>query len=97
MDLAAMRFDPCRKVMRLQSLHPGVSTREIKEKTGFEISLPDRIRTTESPTVEELRVLRSQVGRDGIYAKNEETCEFAIVWRFLVHDFLLWLLPWGEE
>jgi len=50
--------------------YPGVSTREIKEKTGFEISIPDRIRTTEPPTVEELRVLRSQVDRDGIYTER---------------------------
>lgn len=69
-DLAVIGFHRRRKMMRLQSLHPGVSIREIKEKTGFEISIPDRIRTTEPPTVEELRVLRSQVDRDGIYTKR---------------------------
>lgn len=44
--------------MRIQSLHPGVTTDEATEQTGFELVIPETIPTTREPTGEELRIIR---------------------------------------
>ncbi|HID96565.1 MAG TPA: CoA-transferase subunit beta [Candidatus Latescibacteria bacterium] len=66
-DLAIMGFDESTKKMRLESIHPGVSLEEIKEKTGFELIVPEEVPETEPPTPEELRILREEVDPLGFY------------------------------
>jgi len=51
-------FDEETKRMRVEALHPGASLEEVKERTDFELMVPDNIPNTEPPTEEELRILR---------------------------------------
>jgi len=60
-DLAVLGFHHKSKMMQLISLHPGVSVTEIKKNTGFELIIPKKVRTTEPPTVEQLKLLRSKI------------------------------------
>ncbi len=57
--LGLLGFDEETKAMRIEALHPGVSVAEVREQTGFELLIPDRLVITEPPTEEELAVLRS--------------------------------------
>jgi len=56
--------------MRLASVHPGVSVEDVVERTGFELSVPDPVPETRSPTAEELRILREVLDPDGIAARE---------------------------
>lgn len=56
--LCVLDFDEESKVMRLKSLHPGVSKEEIIENTGFKLVLPAEVPVTPEPTRSELAVLR---------------------------------------
>ncbi len=57
--LGILGFDEETKGMRLEALHPGVTVADVRESTGFELLIPDRIATTEPPADRELAVLRS--------------------------------------
>jgi len=65
-NLCQMDFDPKTKRIRLASIHPGVSKEQILENTGFDLIIPEKVSTTESPTCEELALLR-QIDPHGIY------------------------------
>ena len=53
-----MDFDEQTKLMRLKSLHPGVTLEQVVENTGFQLVIPDNIPTTQEPTEIELTYLR---------------------------------------
>jgi glutaconate CoA-transferase subunit B len=59
--LCVFRFDPAVKVLRLESLHPGVSREELQSKTGFPVEASSATPITPGPTAEQLRVLRERV------------------------------------
>jgi acyl CoA:acetate/3-ketoacid CoA transferase beta subunit len=61
-DLAILGFDDLTKRMKLESLHPGVTVDKVKEETGFELLIPDRVLRTAPPTSEDVRILREVVG-----------------------------------
>jgi glutaconate CoA-transferase subunit B len=65
-NLCQMDFDPETKRIRLATVHPGVSTREVIENSGFDLIVPRSVPTTELPTPEELRLLRA-IDPHGIY------------------------------
>jgi glutaconate CoA-transferase subunit B len=65
-NLCQMDFDPKTKRIRLATVHPGVSTQQILENTGFDLIIPEKVPTTESPTCEELALLRA-IDPHGIY------------------------------
>jgi glutaconate CoA-transferase subunit B len=65
-NLCQMDFDPGTKRMRLATIHPGVSVRQVLENTGFDLILPKSVPTTEFPTCEELALLRA-IDPTGIY------------------------------
>lgn len=52
--------------MRILSLHPGVSLRQVQMKTDFELVVPDEISETELPTPEELQLLREEIDPLGV-------------------------------
>jgi len=52
------RFDPVTKEAYLDSVHPGVSIEEIKESVGWDLKLADNVKTTEPPTVEQVRLTK---------------------------------------
>lgn len=54
-----MAFDPESRRLQLESLHPGVTVEQVRDNTGFELPVPDRVPVTEAPSEEELETLRS--------------------------------------
>lgn len=56
--LCVMDFDEETKIMRLKSLHPGVTVEQVVENTGFQLVIPDNVPTTQEPTEDELTYLR---------------------------------------
>jgi len=51
--------------MRLRSVHAGVSEDEVRAQTGFALEMSSPALTTQPPTEEELRVLRTRVDLTG--------------------------------
>ncbi len=56
--LGIFGFDKETRGMCIQALHPGIDIDEVKERTGFELIIPDDLPRTEPPSQEELRILR---------------------------------------
>ncbi|MGH2662957.1 MAG: CoA-transferase subunit beta [Actinomycetota bacterium] len=52
--------------LRARSLHPGVGTALVRERTGFDITVPDDVTSTPLPTPEELRLLREVIDPRGL-------------------------------
>ncbi len=59
--LCTFDFDEKSKRMRLFALSPGVTVEDVIANTGFEIIIPSKVRKTEPPTREELKILREDV------------------------------------
>jgi glutaconate CoA-transferase, subunit B len=57
-DLGILTPDPVTKELTLTSIHPGVTVQKITEATGWPLKVALELRTTASPTENELRVLR---------------------------------------
>ena len=51
-NLAVYDFEPDTKLMRLFSIHPGITLEQVKENTGFELIIPENVATTEEPPKE---------------------------------------------
>jgi glutaconate CoA-transferase, subunit B len=64
--LAVLDFEPASKRMRLCSVHPGIAVDEVRDRTGFELVMPDTVPTTEAPTDDELEILRRRVDPKGL-------------------------------
>nr|WP_234381773.1 CoA-transferase [Streptomyces dysideae] len=64
-DLGVLDFATPDRSMRLASLHPGVTVAQVREATGFELTVPDEVPYTREPTAEELRLIREVVDPDG--------------------------------
>lgn len=60
------QFDYANGRMRLTHLHPGVSEKRVKAKTGFEFETASDLEETEPPSAEELRLLRQVIDPLGI-------------------------------
>ena len=58
-NLGILDFDPVSREMRLAAVHPGVSANDVKERTGFELSVAKDLQVTEPPTQDELKLLRA--------------------------------------
>lgn len=63
--LCVMDFDEETKHMRLVSVHPGVTEAEVQAKTSFPLLRKGPVPTTEPPSEEELRVLRTRIDMAG--------------------------------
>jgi glutaconate CoA-transferase, subunit B len=57
--LGVFGFDPESRRMRLEALHPGATVEEVRDRTGFDLILPDNPPYTQAPTEQELRILRA--------------------------------------
>lgn len=64
--LAILDFEEESKRMRLRSVHPGVGVEQVVASTGFPLVVPDRVPVTETPSAEELDVLRRRVDPHGL-------------------------------
>lgn len=60
-DLAILGYEKKTKRMQIESLHPGVTLDEVRNKTGFELLVNDPLDTTSEPTADQLRILRDEV------------------------------------
>jgi acyl CoA:acetate/3-ketoacid CoA transferase beta subunit len=65
-DLGVFDFATPDHSMRLASLHPGVTVEEVREATGFTLTVPDDVPCTREPTAEELRLIREVIDPRGI-------------------------------
>jgi len=55
--------------MELASLHPGVTLDQIRENTGWDLKVADRLQETPPPTDEELRLIRQELDPEGAYTR----------------------------
>ncbi|MFE7901797.1 CoA-transferase subunit beta [Streptomyces sp. NPDC057424] len=69
-DLGVFDFATPDHSMRLASLHPGVTAEQVREATGFELTVPDEVPATREPTGEELRLIREVVDPAGARARE---------------------------
>jgi len=69
--LGIFGFDEKTRRMRLESLHPGATVEEVKDRTGFDLVIPDKIQHTKPPTADELRILRG-LDPDQRYTRPKE-------------------------
>jgi glutaconate CoA-transferase subunit B len=60
-NMAIMGFDERTKRMKVLSINPGYSIKDIQDNCGFELLLSDKILETAPPTDRELAVLREEV------------------------------------
>jgi glutaconate CoA-transferase subunit B len=60
-NMAVMDFEPESKRMRIISINPGYSEKDVRDNCGFELLKADEITETHLPTENELRVLRDEV------------------------------------
>jgi len=60
-NMAVFDFEPKSKRMRIISINPGYSEKDIQDNCGFELLKVPKIKNTKPPTQEELRILREEV------------------------------------
>ncbi|WP_210587454.1 CoA-transferase subunit beta [Streptomyces sp. GESEQ-35] len=60
-DLGVFDFATPDHSMRLASLHPGVTVEEVRDATGFALTIPDEVPYTREPTPVELRLIREEI------------------------------------
>jgi glutaconate CoA-transferase subunit B len=66
--LGVYRFGPDGE-MELESLHPGVTVKQVRENSGWDVRVPDDLRETPPPTDHELRLIREELDPEGAYTK----------------------------
>jgi acyl CoA:acetate/3-ketoacid CoA transferase beta subunit len=66
-DKAVMGFDEKTKRMKLISIHPDVSLDDLLANTGFPLIVPEKVKTTEPPTKEQLRWIREVIDPERLY------------------------------
>jgi acyl CoA:acetate/3-ketoacid CoA transferase beta subunit len=65
-QLGIFDFEKETKKLRLLSLHPGVSTAEVKGNSEFDIIISDNIGTNPEPAAQHLQILREEIDPAGI-------------------------------
>ncbi|HOQ42726.1 MAG TPA: CoA-transferase [Smithellaceae bacterium] len=60
-NMAVMDFEPESKRMRITSINPGYSIKDVQDNCGFELLKAPQITETEPPTEIELKILREEV------------------------------------
>jgi glutaconate CoA-transferase subunit B len=66
-DKAVFDFHPETKLVRLKSVHPGVSLQEVRENTGFTHDyIPEHVPATPLPSPEEVKIIRELVDPRGV-------------------------------
>ena len=60
-ELCVFKFWRERGRFELQSVHPGVTVEQVKERTGFDFDVAEQVVETPAPRAEDLRLLRDRV------------------------------------
>ncbi len=66
-DKCIFHFDQGTKEMTLHSLHPGVTLDEVQQDVGWNLQVAPNLGQTETPTKEELHLLRKELDPQGLY------------------------------
>jgi acyl CoA:acetate/3-ketoacid CoA transferase beta subunit len=69
-NLGVFDFETPERVMRIRSLHPGVTVDEVRAATGFDLVVPDDLGDTRMPTPEELDLVRNVIDPRGMRQKE---------------------------
>ena len=69
-DKAIFRFEDDTGEMVLSSVHPGVTLEQVRSEVGWPLKVSTDVKTTPSPTVEELRLIREELDPDGVYTRK---------------------------
>ena len=69
-NLGVFDFETPERVMRLASVHPGVTVEQVLENTGFELVTDGDVPETRAPTDEELRLIRERIDPNAIRDKE---------------------------
>ncbi|MFC9756602.1 CoA-transferase subunit beta [Streptomyces sp. NPDC056921] len=69
-DLGVFDFATPDRSMRLASLHPGVTVDQVREATGFELTIADDVPYTREPSAAELSLIREVIDPHG--TRNRE-------------------------
>lgn len=72
-DLAVLDFETPDRTLRVRSLHPGVSAAQVREATGFPLSVADDVPRTREPSAEELRLIRTVIDPAGLRNREVRT------------------------
>ncbi len=67
-DLGIYHFDE-RGEMRLDSLHPGATLEEVEAATGWQSLRAGPVTQTAPPTLDELRLIRTELDPEGVYTR----------------------------
>jgi glutaconate CoA-transferase subunit B len=62
--LCLFRFDKPKRHFRLESVHPGHTVEEVRDNTGFDFDLPERVPQTPPPDADTLRLIRTRVAAE---------------------------------
>jgi glutaconate CoA-transferase, subunit B len=57
-DLGVLEPDPVSRELTLTAVHPGITVDQVRANTGWDLAVADDLTTTDTPTDEELRILR---------------------------------------
>jgi glutaconate CoA-transferase subunit B len=60
-NMAVMDFEPESRRMRVMSINPGYSLKDVRDNCGFELKEAPKIAETMAPTAHELAILREEV------------------------------------
>lgn len=68
-NLCVLRLNKAENRLEVKLIHPGVSEQSVIENTGFDVKIAADARETDTPSEEELLVLRTKVDPLGIFIK----------------------------
>lgn len=66
--MGVFRFDKKTKEMYIDTYHPGATIEQIKENTSFDLKVSPEVRETETPTPEQIKILR-ELDPEGLFLK----------------------------
>jgi acyl CoA:acetate/3-ketoacid CoA transferase beta subunit len=69
-NLAVYDFETPDHSMRLRSVHPGVTTGDVVENTGFELVIEGEVPETRLPTADELLLIREKIDPKGLLSRE---------------------------
>ena len=66
-DRAILNFDNADREMQLSALYPGVSEKDVRAETGWDLRRAPMIEEVSPPSPEELRLIRQELDPSGMY------------------------------
>jgi glutaconate CoA-transferase subunit B len=66
-DRAILNFDNADREMQLSALYPGISEKDVRAETGWDLRRAPTIEEVSPPSPEELRLIREELDPSGMY------------------------------